>query len=183
MIQAALPLGYIYAWSFTSLFHAPRVATIAAMLAALAFHSILNFDLGWGLPQRFGNGWRDLVGPVGRLDQGKLVAASLAPFLRSDEMLLLDSWHYQNGAIAYWLNRSSIDYGYLLDMGPKRAENRLEQEGPRRIGSVIFSGQESLSRLTSRDWTAVNALLTQDFGRSLQVESAPGWTIYLRRHD
>jgi hypothetical protein len=183
MIQAALPLGYIYAWSFNSLVRARRVGAIAAMLAALAFHSILNFDVGWGLPQRFGNGWKDLAGPVGRLDQGKLVAASLAPFLRPDEMLLLDSWRYQNAGIPYWLNRSSVDYGYLLDMGPKRAENLLEQEGPRRVGSVVLFGQESLSRLRSREWAGVDALLAQEFVRSLQVENASDWTIYLRRHD
>ena len=183
MIQAALPLGYIYAWSFNSVLHTRRVGAIVAMVVALAFHSILNFEVGWGLPQRFGYGWMDLVGPIGRLDQGKLVAASLAPFLRPDEMLLLDSWHYQNGGIPYWLNRSSLDYAYLLDIGPEKAESLLEQEGPRRVGSVIFFGQESLLRLRSREWAGVDALLAQDFVRSLQVENAPGWTIYLRRHD
>jgi hypothetical protein len=98
-------------------------------------------------------------------------------------MLLLDSWHYQNGGIPYWLNRSSLDYAYLLDIGPQKAESLLEQEGPRRVGSVIFFGQESLLRLRSREWAGVDALLAQDFVRSLQVENAPGWTIYLRRHD
>jgi hypothetical protein len=183
MIQAALPLGYIYAWSFNSVLHTRRVGAIVAMVVALAFHSILNFEVGWGLPQRFGYGWMDLVGPIGRLDQGKLVAASLAPFLRPDEMLLLDSWHYQNAGVGYWLSRSSLDCDYLLDMGPKTAENLLEQEGPRRVGSVVFSGQESLSRLRSKEWAGVNALLARDFVRSSQVENALDWTIYLRRRD
>jgi hypothetical protein len=178
MTQAALPLGYIYAWSFNCVFHARRVGAIAAMVAALAFHSIINVNVAGGSPQRWGYGWMDLVGPGGRLDQAKLVAASLAPSLGPDEVLLLDDWGYQNAAVPYWLNR--VRYRYLNTMDPIRVEKLLEQKGPHRVGAVIFRGQDTHTLLRRPEWAEVDALLSREFVR-LQVENAPDWIIYVPR--
>jgi hypothetical protein len=178
MTQAALPLGYIYAWSFNCLFHARRVGVIAAMLAALAFHSIINVNVAGGSQTRWGYGWMDLVGPVGRLDQAKLVSARLAPSLGPEEVLLLDDWGFQNAAVPYWLNR--LRYSYLTTMEPIKVEKLLEQKGPHRVGAVIFRGQYTLTLLRRPEWAEVDALLSREFVR-LQVENAPDWTIYIQR--
>jgi hypothetical protein len=176
MTQAALPLAYIYAWSFNCVFHARRVGAIAAMVIALAFHSIINVNVAGGSPQRWGYGWMDLVGPVGRLDQAKLVAASLAPSLGPEEVLLLDDW---DAAVPYWLNRLRYSYD-LNNMGPIRVEKLLEQRGPHRVGAVILRAQNTLTLLRRPEWAEVDALLSREFVR-LRVENASDWTIYVRR--
>jgi hypothetical protein len=52
-------------------------------------------------------------------------------------------------------------YGYLFSMDPIRAENLLERKGPRRVGSLIFFGEESLATLESRKWSSVKELLAR----------------------
>jgi hypothetical protein len=176
MTQAALPLAYIYAWSFNCLFNARRVGAIAAMLAALTFHSIINVNVAGGSPERWGYGWMDLVGPVGRLDQAKLVATSLAPSLGPEEVLLLDDW---DAAVPYWLNHLRYSYN-LNNMGPVRAEKLLEQRGPNRVGAVIIRSQDTLTLLRRSEWAEVDAMLSREFVR-LRVENAPDWSIHVRR--
>jgi hypothetical protein len=184
MTQAAIPLGYVFARSFGSLLHVKRSgARLLALVALLTLHAMLNVQLGWGSQQRWVYGLKDLLGTAGRLDAPKLVAANLAPFLRPDDVLLLDRWQSQSLAIAYWLNRSDR-YTYLLQMDPIEAENLLERKSPGRVGALVFFGEEAQATLASNErWSGVEALLARDFVRSPQVQNAPDWTVYLRRAD
>jgi hypothetical protein len=175
MIQAALPLGYITAQSFNSLLQAHRWWHVLILTCVLTFHALLNVQFGGGGPERSTNWLKDLMGPAGRLDASKVVAANVAPSLGSEELLLL-GWN-QSRVVPYWLNRPVL-YGYLFDMDPIRAESLLNQKGPRRVGALVFFGEE---KLRSREWSRVEALLARDFVRA-RVENAPGWTVY-RRND
>ena len=175
MIQAALPLGYITAKSFNSILQAHRRWHVLILTFVLTFHALLNVQFGGGGPERSTNWLKDLMGPAGRLDASKVVAADVAPSLRSKELLLL-GWN-QARVVPYWLNRPVL-YGYLFDMDPIRAESLLDQKGPRRVGALVFFGEE---KLRSREWSRVEALLARDFVRA-RVENAPGWTVY-RRND
>jgi hypothetical protein len=178
MIQAAIPLGYILAQSFWSLLRANRLWAVLILTCALIFHAILNFQFGGGGPQRSTSWFKDLAGPAGRLDGGKLVAANVAPSLRSEELLLLDGPN-QSRMVPYWLNRSDR-YGYLFDMDPIRAESLLYQRGPRRVGALVFFGDDTFAKLNSREWSRVEALIARDFVRSMRVENAPGWIVFRR---
>jgi hypothetical protein len=182
MIQAAIPLGYILARSFSSLFQVQRSGAVLALVALLTFHAIINAEAerGTGSPERWSAGFADLIGAAGRQDTGRLVAAHIAPFLQPEEVLLLDHWRYQSRFIPYWLNRSDR-YGYLFLIDPVRAENLLRREGPERVGALVFASKSSLARLASEKWAGVAALLARYFLRVPQVSGAPDWTIYLRR--
>ena len=182
MIQAAIPLGYILARSYSSLFRVQRATAILALVALLTFHAVLNAVAGRGTGslQRWDHGVLDLVGAAGRQDTGSLVAANIAPYLQPEEILLLDDWEDQSRFIPYWLDRSDR-YGYLFSMDPIRAENLLQREGPRSVGALVFLGESYLARLASEEWSGVAAQLARHFVRAPQVGSASDWTIYLRR--
>src|SRR5262245_13811725 len=174
MIQAALPLGYLTAHAVNSFLQARRRWYVLIVACMLTVHALLNIKVGGGDPQRSTNWLDDLVGPFGRVDVGKVVAANIAPLLRSEELLLLGG--NQSLVIPYWLNRS-LGYGSLFHMDPLRAESLLDQKGPRRVGALVFFGEE---KLRSKEWSRVEALLARDFVRLARVENAPGWTVYHR---
>jgi hypothetical protein len=184
MTQAAIPLGYIFARSFDSLFYVKRSKTfLLALVVLLTLHAMLTVQLGWGSQQRWVYGLKDLLGTAGRLDAAKLVAANLAPFLRHDEVILLDRWQSQSLAIPYWLNRSDR-YTYLLQMDPIEAENLLERKGEGRVGALVFFSEEAEATMASTErWSGVMALLARDFVRSPQVQKTSNWSVYLRRAD
>jgi len=178
MIQAVPPLGYLTAHAVNSLLRARRRWYVLIVACMLTVHALLNIKVGGGGPERSTAWLDDLVGPFGRVDAGKVVAANVAPLLRSEEILLLGG--KQSRVIPYWLNRP-VGYGYLygyLDMDPIRAESLLNQKGPRRVGALVFFGEE---KPRFEEWSRVEALLARDFVRA-RVENVPGWTVY-RRND
>lgn len=165
MTQAVIPLGYILGRSFESLhkFFLQRPQAVFVLVVLLILHGVLN------LP------------PATRAIQpnvNQMVADSLAPVLRFEDVLLLDDEN-QSRTIPYLLHRFDR-YGFLFYMDPASAANLLQRNGSGRVGAMVFLAQSS-AKLASEKWSAVGVLIEQKFFRATQLGRNPQLVVYLRR--
>ena len=137
MIQAALPLGYITAQSFNSfLQEAHRWWHVLILPCVLTFHALLNVQFGGGGPERSTNFLKDLMGPTGRLDASKVVAANVAPALGPEELLLLGWWN--QSLCGSLLAQPASPLRLLVRYGSNKSREPSEPEGSSESWSVGF---------------------------------------------
>ena len=165
MTMAAIPLGYVLGRSFESLYDSSRRPSVSWTLAVLLIlHGVLN------LPP---------ITRIFRPDVDRMVAEQIAPFLQSEDLLLLDD-DARSRTIPFLLHR--IDrYGFFFYLDPARVESLLQRDGLGRVGALVLL-EQSLAQLNSKKWSAVAELIDQKFYRVPPLGSSPRFVVFLWRH-